>query len=304
MKSFDLHCDTIGECYKKSFLLRKNELHLDLERCKAIGEHTQVFAIWIPDELRGDTAFSYFNNVTDFYHSQINENDDLISYYNSDKKTPVKSILAMEGASGCGGSIKGLHSAYEKGVRLITLTWNANNEIGGGAFADGGITPYGKEFIKEAENLGIVLDVSHLNRESFFDFIDISSKPFVASHSNIDIVNTYKSPKRNLTKEQVRLIKERDGIIGINFYVDFIEDENAVGFEAIERQLDAFLEMNCEDVISLGSDYDGCRINPLLSSVEKLTDLYNWLNNKGYNESLLNKLFYQNAENFFKKINP
>ena len=69
MISFDLHCDTIGECYKKSFLLRKNELHLDLERCKAIGEHTQVFAIWIPDELRGDTAFSYFNNVADFYHS-------------------------------------------------------------------------------------------------------------------------------------------------------------------------------------------------------------------------------------------
>jgi membrane dipeptidase len=57
MKSFDLHCDTIGECYKKSFLLRKNELNLDLERCKAIGEHTQVFAIWIPDELRGIRHF-------------------------------------------------------------------------------------------------------------------------------------------------------------------------------------------------------------------------------------------------------
>ncbi len=304
MKSFDLHCDTIGECYKKSFALRKNELHLDLERCKTIGEHTQVFAIWIPDELRGDTAVSYFNNVADFYHNQIKENDDLISYYNSDKKTPIKSILAMEGASGCGGTIEGLHSAYEKGVRLITLTWNANNEIGGGAFSEGGITPYGKEFIKEAEDLGIALDVSHLNKESFFDFIDVSSKPFVASHSNIDIVNTYKSPKRNLTKEQVRLIKERNGIIGINFYVDFIEDENAVGFEAVERQLDVFLEMNCEDVISLGSDYDGCRINPLIASIEKLTDLYNWLNNRGYSDILLDKLFYRNAEKFFQKINP
>ena len=304
MKSFDLHCDTIGECYKRSFKLRKNELHLDLERCKTIDEHTQVFAIWIPDELRGETAFSYFNNVADFYHEQIKENNDLISYYGSDNKTQIKSILAMEGASGCGGTINGLYSAYEKGVRLITLTWNANNEIGGGAFAEGGITSYGKEFIKEAENLGVVLDVSHLNRESFFDFIEVSSKPFVASHSNIDIVNTYKSPKRNLTKEQVRLIKERNGIIGINFYVDFIEDENAVGFDAIDRQLNAFIEMDCEDVISLGSDYDGCKINPLLAGIEKLNDLYNWLDNKGYNASLLSKLFYQNAEKFFKKINP
>lgn len=304
MKSFDLHCDTIGECCKNSFKLRENKLHFDLERCKAIGEHTQVFAIWIPDELRGETAFSYFNTVADYYHNQIEENSDLVSYYGSNALTPVKSVLAMEGASGCGGTIDGLYAAFEKGVRLITLAWKTNNEIGGGAFSEGGITPYGKDFIREAENLGIVLDVSHLNRESFYDFADIARKPFVASHSNIDIVNTYKSTKRNLTKEQLRLIKEKNGIVGINFYVDFIEDENAVGYDAFVRQLDTFLEMECENVVALGSDYDGCTINPLLSGIEKLPCLYEWLKSRGYNESLLNKLFYINAENFFKKIKP
>ncbi len=304
MKSFDLHCDTIGECCKNNFKLKENKLHFDLERCKTIGEHTQVFAIWIPDELRGEAAFSYFNNIADYYHSEIAENADLISYYSNIGQTPVKAILAMEGASGCGGTIKGLYSAYEKGVRLITLAWKTNNEIGGGAFSEGGITHYGKEFIKEAEKLGVILDVSHLNRESFFDFIDIAEKPFVASHSNIDIVNTYKSTKRNLTKEQLSLIKERNGVVGINFYVDFIEDENAVGFDAFVRQLDAFIEMGCENVVALGSDYDGCTINPLLSGIEKLPKLNEWLKYKGYSEDILNKLFYQNAENFFKKIKP
>ncbi len=304
MKSFDLHCDTIGECYKKSLKLKANDLHFDLERSKTIGEHTQVFAIWIPDELRGEAAFSYFNNIADYYHSEIAENIDLISYYGSGKQTPVKSILAIEGASGCGGTINGLYSAYENGVRIITLAWKTNNEIGGGAFSEGGITPYGKDFIKEAEKLGVVLDVSHLNRESFYDFMDIAEKPFVASHSNIDIVNTYKSTKRNLTKEQLSLIKERNGVVGINFYVDFIEDENAVGFDAFVRQLDTFLEMDCENVIALGSDYDGCKINPLLSGVEKLPGLYEYLIDRGYSENILNKLFYQNAEDFFKKIKP
>lgn len=304
MKSFDLHCDTIGECYKNALKLKENNLHFDLERCTTIGEHTQVFAIWIPDELRGDTAFSYFKKIADYYHSQIDENPDLISYYSNSEKTPVKAILAMEGASGCGGTINGLHAAYEKGVRLITLAWKTNNEIGGGAFSEGGLTSYGKEFIKEAEKLGVILDVSHLNRESFYDFIDIAEKPFVASHSNIDIVNTYKSTKRNLTKEQLNLIKERKGVVGINFYIDFIEDEKAVGYDAFERQLNAFLELGCENVVALGSDYDGCTINPLLSGIEKLPKLYEWLKAKNYGENVINKLFYLNAEQFFKKIKP
>lgn len=304
MKVFDLHCDTIGECYKNNFKLRENCLHLDLKRCITLGEHTQIFAIWIPDELRGESAFQYFNNIADFYHKELEANQDLISEYVSESPTPVKSILAMEGASGCGGSLEGLYQAYNKGVRLITLAWKTNNEIGGGAFSEGGITPYGKEFIKEAEKLGVILDVSHLNRESFYDFIKIAEKPFVASHSNIDIVNTYKSTKRNLTKDQLNIIKERNGIVGINFYVDFIEDENAVGYDAFERQLDAFLESGCENVVALGSDYDGCTINPLLYGVDKLSLLYERLKEKGYNEAILNKLFYENANNFFKKIKP
>ena len=99
---------------------------------------------------------------------------------------------------------------YEKGVRILTLTWNAENEIASGAFCEnGGLTDFGKTVIKKMENLKMVVDVSHLNRESFFDVAENTTLPFIASHSNPDIVETNAGRKRNLTDEQIEIIKER-----------------------------------------------------------------------------------------------
>lgn len=300
MRFFDLHCDTIGECSNNNLSLRRNCLHIDLERAKEIGEYTQVFAIWIPDEFRGNKAIQYFDKTTDYFYKELEENRDLISLYTEKEKTNVKAILAVEGASACGGTLKGLHHLYSRGVRIVTLTWNAKNEIGSGAFSDGGLTDFGKEFIKEAESLGIVLDVSHLNRQSFFEFADVSKKPFVASHSNADIVNNKYGKKRNLTTEQIQIIKERNGLIGLNFCRDFIEDENAQGVEAVYRQIEFFLSMGCGDVLSFGSDYDGCPVHEDLDGIQTVPDLYSSLKNKGLDESILNKIFFENAFKFFK----
>ena len=149
MKFFDLHCDTIGECYNKKVPLRKNNFHLDLDRAKELGEYTQVFAIWISDELRGKDAVKYFDDVADCFYKEIKENSDLISLCGENKKTPIKAILSDEGGSACGGTIEGLYHLYERGVRLITLTWNDKNEIGSGAFSEGGLTDFGRAFIKD-----------------------------------------------------------------------------------------------------------------------------------------------------------
>lgn len=301
MKLFDLHCDTIGECSNNNLSLRENNLHVDLERGKNIGEYTQVFAIWIPDEKRGKIAVDYFNKTADYFYKEIEKNSDLISLNSENKNTPVKAILSVEGGSACGGTLDGLKHLHSRGVRLVTLTWNGNNEIGAGAFSEGGITEFGKEFIKTAEDLGIILDVSHLNRQSFFEFAEISKKPFVASHSNADIVNNIYGRKRNLTEEQIRIIKDRKGLIGLNFCVDFIENENVNGIDALCQQIDYFLSIDCEDLLSFGSDYDGCKIHNDLCSVEKMTAVYEQLLKKGYHEKLLLKIFFQNAKSFFEE---
>ncbi len=300
MKYFDLHCDTIGECCKNNISLKTNNLHIDLERAKQIEAYTQIFAVWIPDELRGNEAVKYFDKTADYFYKEIEKNKDLISLFNKNVEAPVKAILSVEGGSACGGTIDGLYHLFERGVRLITLTWNEPNEIGSGAFSEGGITSFGKDFIREAESLGIILDVSHLNRQSFFEFIEISRKPFVASHSNADIVNNEYGRKRNLTAEQIKLIKERNGLIGLNFCRDFIEDEKALGVDAICRQIDYMISLGCEDVIAFGSDFDGCEVHKDLCGIEKIPLLYKALKNRGYKENLLNKLFYENAEKFFE----
>ena len=300
MKYFDLHCDTIGECSNNKFPLRENKLHIDLQRAKEIEEYTQVFAIWIPDELRGKDAVEYFDKTADYFYKEIEKNKDLISLYKDNKPTPVKAILSVEGGSACGGTLEGLYHLYERGVSLITLTWNAVNEIGSGAFSEGGLTPFGKEFIKEAENLGIVLDVSHLNRKSFFEFAEIAMKPFVASHSNADIVNNEYGKKRNLNKEQIQIIKERKGLIGLNFCRDFIEDEKAQGIGSLCRQIDCFKNLDCEDIIAFGCDFDGCTVNEKFNGIEKIPMLYRELEKIGYDERFLNKIFYQNAKKFFE----
>lgn len=300
MRYFDLHCDTIGECSNNNLSLRKNDLHIDLERAKALYKYTQVFAIWIPDELRKNFAVEYFNKTVNNFYSEIEKNNDLISIYGDDKNTSVKAILAVEGGSACGGTIEGLYHLYDKGVRLITLTWNAPNEIACGAFSEGGFTEFGKEFIKEAERLGITLDVSHLNRRSFFEFAELSQKPFIASHSNADIVNNEYGRKRNLNDEQIRIIKERNGLIGLNFCRDFIESEKSQGVDALYEQIEYMLSLGCEDVLSFGSDFDGCTVHTDLNGIEKIPSVYSSLKERGVNEAVLEKLFWKNADSFFK----
>lgn len=301
MDFFDLHCDTIGVCCNNGFSLRKNNLHLDLERTKKIREYTQVFAIWIPDEFRGKDAVEYFDKTADYFYKEINENKDMISCYNENRKTPVKAILSVEGGSACGGTIDGLYHLYKSGVRLITLTWNAKNEIASGAFSDGGITQFGKTFIKEAEQLGIIIDVSHLNRQSFFEFAEIAELPFVASHSNADIVNNEYGHKRNLSKEQIQLINERHGLIGLNFCKAFIDDEKTEGIDALYRQIEYMLSLGCEDTIAFGSDFDGCEVHRDFNGIQTIPDIYLQLKEKGINETILKKLFFDNAKNFFEK---
>lgn len=301
MKVFDLHCDTIGECYKHQKNLRSNDMHLSLEKTARYEEYCQVFAIWITDDKRGQTAVDYFNNVADLYYKSIEENDDLISAYGSGKDTPVKGVLACEGGSACGGTLDGLRHMYERGVRLVTLTWNDNNEIGGGAFSEGGITPFGVEFVKECERLGVIIDVSHLNRETFWDVVKVTEKPFVASHSNANIVDNERGIRRNLDDAQIEVIRDRRGLIGLNFCNNFLQQQEYPGLLSLCEQIRYFLEMGCEDIIALGSDYDGCEMIDELKGAEKMSETYEFLLSQGFSQKIIDKIFYENAKRFLEE---
>ncbi len=304
MRFFDLHCDTIGECRRTNASLKENRFDVSLKKAENLESYTQVFAIWIPDELRKQKAVDYFDTVCDYYEKELERNSDLITSFAIDNINDkrFKSILAVEGGAALGGTIEGLYHLKSRNVKILTLTWNAENEIASGAFCDrGGLTEFGRDVLATCEKLGIIADVSHLNRQSFSDVSKYATKPFIASHSNPDIVNTVKGRKRNLSDEQLDAVDASKGLIGINFYEAFLDVDGKNGVDAIAFHLDYLLERVSEDVIAIGSDFDGCKISKGLGDLSNIENVFNGLLKLGFDTELLDKIFYKNADDFFRK---
>lgn len=302
MRLFDLHCDTITELEKTNKALAANDGHISLDRAEYLTEYVQDFAIFIPDEYRGKAAIDYFDRVYNYYRKQLSENG--ISEYSQRKDTKFKSVLSVEGGAGMGGTIEGLHHLADCGVKLITITWNGRNELASGCFdeEDIGLTPFGREAIREMESLKIAADVSHLSKKGFYDLADMAEKPFMASHSCVDMVDNFKARHRNLTEEQIKIISEHNGVIGINLWKMLLGNGDDNSFDAVLRHMSKMIEIGGENVVAMGTDFDGCGINPDLAGIEKLQRLYDYLNVHGFDENLLDKIFFSNADRFFSNL--
>lgn len=148
----------------------------------------------------------------------------------------------------------------------------------------------------------MVIDVSHLNRKSFFDVAENTTLPFIASHSNPDINNNFYGNKRNLLDSQIEIIKDRKGLIGLNFCIDFFDVDGKSGVDALKVHLDYLLNKGCESVIALGSDFDGCEITDGINGLESMNEVYEALLKDGYSSELIDDLFYNNAERFFRNM--
>lgn len=308
MNFFDLHCDTIGECSIKNLPLRENNMHISLEKGAYLDKWAQVFAIWMPDEHRGKDAADYFDKVFARYEEELDKNSDMIlpctsvnDLERAEKEHKTASILGVEGGSVLCGDINRIAYIKEKGVKVLTLTWNDANEIGDGCFSEnkGGLTPFGKKAVAELVSAGIVPDVSHLSRKGFYDVCEATDSAFIASHSNSDKV--YSHP-RNLIDEQIDELIRRKGLIGINFYNKFLSDNLEAGFEGVLRHVYRILERGGEKTLAMGSDFDGCDIATELAGIDKIPALWQYLNKNGIPETTLQDCFYENARKFFVNV--
>lgn len=293
MKYFDLHCDTLYELVTKNKDIDKNDLHISLEKCGSLEKYFQCFAVWIPDSLRGQEALTFFDSCRKKFL-------DIRDNYFQKNFTP---ILTVEGGAVLAGRLDNVRYIKEAGVKILTLTWNGKCEIGDGSDVKnaGGLSDFGKKAVKELENHDIVIDVSHASKRLFYDVVEISTKPFIATHSN-----SYKicPHRRNLDDEQFNIIKQVGGIVGITFCKDFLKsDPNNVTFDDIRRHIDRFLELDGEDTIAFGGDFDGAVVPECIDSIEKINNLYEYMCIKNYKENILKKLFFENAYNFLIKNN-
>lgn len=318
MNLFDLHCDTAGELFNGKKALAGNDLHISLCKGKSLDKWAQLFAIWIPDDLRGEKARGYFEKVYDNFKKEIELNNaeiqlcqgiaDLDKAHQDGK---CVAFITCEGGSAFADS-EGAERAKSLGVKLITLTWNAENELGYGcqSGSEKGLKPMGKLLLKGMAENKIAADVSHLNRKGFYDVLESGAK-VVASHSNCEkiLIETRKdcedkffSCRRSLDDEQIKLLIETKGLIGMNFCKSFLGDEGDDGFEALYRHISHVLDLGGENCLAIGSDYDGCEINPELCGIDKMPDLRRFLLSKGIGEELSEKIFFGNSYNFFKNI--
>ncbi|MEG0229849.1 MAG: membrane dipeptidase, partial [Oscillospiraceae bacterium] len=240
-------------------------------------KHVQAFAIFIPDEKIDDgRGMLWFKKQYEFFNEFINEcSDVVVADFNNIKKNKVNLFLTLENA----GIIEKLEDVLDlkkMGIKFVTLTWNGENNIGYSHLYKNGLKPFGKNVIKELENNNIIIDVSHLNLQGFTDVCEYSNKPFIASHSNVkEICNN----SRNLSKEQIKIIIEKKGLIGLNFHKMFLtndyNNENINYLDCIIKHIEYILSFGGKQVLSLGTDFDGAKPPQILKNTLYIENLIN-----------------------------
>lgn len=302
MRVFDLHCDTIYRANAEKSSVTDNNFEFSFKKAEKYKSYTQVTAVWIPDEYRGESAFSLFDDCCKLINYELHDNP--CGFRQAEKaedigKNPYNIILSVEGGAVLGGDLDRVELLKKRGVRLLTLTWNGSNEIGDGILCKNpkGLTKFGKKLIPILEENNIIVDISHASEPLFYDVAQLAKKPFVATHSNS---RKYCSNKRNLTDEQFRYICKSGGIVGLNFHRYFLKDDGNPDFSDIEKHMEHFLSLGGEDNIALGSDFDGAEMPNCITGVESMADLYEYFLSRNYSEDILRKIFYNNAERFFK----
>ncbi|MEP3345774.1 MAG: dipeptidase [Litoreibacter sp.] len=215
----------------------------------------------------------------------------------------LAAIFHIEGAEGIDADLNALEVLYQAGLRSIGPVWSRSTIFGHGVpfrypsdpDIGTGLTDHGVRLVKRCDELGIMVDLSHLNEAGFWDVARHSSKPLVATHSNVHAICPH---SRNLTDKQLAAIRESDGMVGLNFAVAFLRDDGRmlaeVPLEQMLRHLDHLIEHLGEDRVGFGSDYDGAIVPQELTSCAGLPKLRHAMTKHGYNDALMTKLCHEN----------
>ena len=273
----------MSRCLDEGKDIFKNDCAVDIKRLNEFDSSIQFFAAFIHDKYNKSGALNRFLQMYRIY-----KNADF---------GKTQAYLSVENLSCIEGDTANIPLICGCGVKIASLCWNGYNGIAGGADTEEGLSHFGKRVVQGLERHGIVVDVSHMNHKSFYDFVSISSKPFIATHSNCSSVYPH---RRNLSDEQIRLIAESGGIIGINLYPVFIGSYKK-DYDDIAEHIEHALNIAGEDHIAFGTDFDGADMDERFKSVGDMRNLWSELTKK-FGFTLCNKVFYQNCCEFCKKL--
>lgn len=311
MKLIDLHCDTIDKLMLnvEEYNLRSNEFSVDIDRLKKADSLAQTFALFV-DTSVVKNPYEYCTSMANKFFKEMEKNKDVISLATNYKeimenqaKDKMSALLAIEEGAVLEGKMENLNKLYDLGVRMMTLTWNHPNEIGYphnvGLSREKGLTKFGKEVVENMNELGMLVDVSHLSDAGFYDVANISKKPFIATHSNARKVMGH---SRNLTDDMIKLLANNGGVTGLNFFHSFLSEDKLSKTEYIVNHMKHIVNVGGIDVLSIGTDFDGIDSIVEIKDISEMDKLVIALEESGFTHEQIEKIYYKNALRVIKDV--
>ena len=320
MKVVDMHCDTIGELWKaekagKPISLRSNSLHIDLEKMQKGDYLLQNFAMFVFLGREKDPLVNVLEMI-DVYNRAMAENADIIGpvlkYEDIEKNRAagkLSGMLTIEEGAVLKGNPYVVRSLYQLGVRMLTLTWNFENEIGYpntivkakdyDPSRHYGLKPEGIEIVREMNRVGMIVDVSHLGDDGFWDVVKYCDGPFVASHSNARAVCNH---TRNMTDDMIRALADKGGVMGLNFCGDFLNPNGKSRVEDMVRHAKHIIGVGGSDILGLGTDYDGIDGDLELDHCDKMPLLAQEMERQGFHTEQIEKIFHGNVLRLYQEV--
>ena len=290
---FDLHCDTLGVAFDKGLSLYSESLQASLSHSDSFSTYIQVGAFWSDYRYDNEECYVRYKKALSNARAQS-----IKEVKNHEDLKNGGYILAIEDARIINGNLSRIYSLKNDGVKIITPMWKGENILGGAWDTTVGLSDFGTKAIKKSLLCSIIIDVSHASEKSFYQIAELTKKhkkSFIASHSN-----SYKlcPHKRNLTDDQFNVIKNQNGIVGISMVPQHLSLATA-NVSSVLSHINHFLSLGGEDTLCLGCDFDGTDSLPDgINGVSDISKLYQSVENE-FGRITANKIFYQNAFNFF-----
>ncbi len=314
-----MHCDTLGAVLlhdpENRDLYRCPAAMLDLARMRQAGQLAQFFAVFLPPAGSfaeyGIPAMSdeaYIETLRQILLQNVQRYGDIIAMAYSAGDVcqnraagKMSAILTMEDGRAVQGRLDNLDRFYRQGFRAIALTWNGANCFGAPNSADPavmaqGLTPFGKEAVAYMQELGMLVDVSHLSEGGFYDVADVCKKPFIASHSNSR--GALCAHQRGLTDEQVKVLANAGGVTGLNFCPQFLHPDGTGETSTaalIARHARHLADVGGVECVALGSDLDGISGELEIGDSTKIPLLADALQKEGFTAAEIEKIFSRNV---------
>lgn len=299
---FDGHCDTISLCKREGRSLRENAGHLDLMRLKAYTKAAQFFAMYHDlAAAPADGMFAECKRQQAVFAREIEKNADIVTQCitaedvkKANAEGKVAAFLSCEGTELLNCDPANLDWAKEVGIKAINITWNHANLIAGSHLNEPqrGLNDLGRAFVKKAQSYDILMDVSHCSDPAFWDLMEITTKPVIATHSNARAVCNH---TRNVTDDMFKAIMKTGGLVGINYWIKFVAPKDEPTMDDVIAHVDHFMELGGQKNIGLGADLDGCaKLSGGMKGVQDMPMLWEALSKHGYSDALLEDIFYNN----------